>query len=76
MKKFKVGDTAYLVESSLYIRKGTIKNCYGNMYLFKYADGAGIKVGSHRLFRDEEAAKAEVEKFRPKKSRSYCIWEH
>ena len=57
MKKFKVGDTAYLVESSLYIRKGTIKNCYGNMYLFKYADGAGIKVGAHRLFYDEEAAK-------------------
>ena len=75
MKKFKVGDTAYLIESSIYIKKGIIKSCYGNMYLFKYADGAGIKVKEHRLYADEESAKSEVDRHRPKKEKTF-YWEY
>lgn len=50
MRKFKTGDTAYLVESNRIVRPGKILNVSGDMCLFRFEDGGGIRVRQSRLF--------------------------
>lgn len=65
MGKFKAGDTAYIIESNRFVRKGVITSCVGGIYLFKYP-GGGIRVKENRLFESEEIAKKVIDKVRPK----------
>lgn len=65
MVKYKVGDTAYIVESNRFITEGKIVSCTGGIYLFRYRNG-GIRVKGNRLFASKEDAEKEIEKYRPK----------
>jgi hypothetical protein len=58
MEKFKAGDTAYIIESNMTVRKVTVSRCSGGMYLILFENGGGIQVKEHRLFATEEAALA------------------
>lgn len=61
---FKIGDTAYIIESNRYIKEGVIASCSGGVYLFKYREG-GIRVKKHRLYATKEEAEQEIRKYRP-----------
>ena len=60
---YKVGDTAYIVESSFMVRKAQIHNISGEFCTLRFADtGGGIRIRLNRLFPTEEAAKATLPK--------------
>jgi hypothetical protein len=56
MAKFKAGDTAYIIESNMTVRKVTVSRCSGGMYLILFENGGGIQVKEHRLYASEEEA--------------------
>ena len=56
MSKFRVGDTAYIVESNNLVREVTIKRCSGGFYLVQFENSGGIKVREKRLFQTKEDA--------------------
>jgi hypothetical protein len=60
--KYKVGDTAYILESNRNVRKVTISRCSGGMYLIKFENGGGIQVKEHRLFATEEEALTTIQR--------------
>lgn len=60
MARYKVGDTAYLLESNRTVRKVQIMRFSGGMYLVKFENGGGIRVKEHRLYDTEEAATASL----------------
>ena len=69
--KFKPGDTAFIVESSRFIREVTVLKITGGFATLRFPDtGGGIKLRESRLFPSKEAAEASL----PKKSRSSSPW--
>jgi hypothetical protein len=58
MAMFKAGDTAYIIESNMTVRKVTVSRCSGGMYLILFENGGGIQVKEHRLYATEEDAVA------------------
>lgn len=61
--KFKVGDTAFIVESNRFIREAEVRSCTGCIYLIKFKDnGGGIKLKEHRLFASKEKAETSIPK--------------
>lgn len=57
VQNYNVGDIAYLIESSKYIREGKITYICGDIITFKFTDCMGAtKVKAHRLYPTEEAA--------------------
>ncbi|MCR5234201.1 MAG: hypothetical protein K6E53_09870 [Lachnospiraceae bacterium] len=68
--KFKVGDTAFIVESNCHVREVEIRSCSGGMYLVRFKDnGGGIRLKEHRLFATQEDAEASM----PKKEKKTVI---
>ena len=43
MSRFKVGDTAYILESNRIDREVTIVKCAGGIYLIRFNTGGGIQ---------------------------------
>ena len=61
--KFKVGDTAFIVESNCHVREVEIRSCSGGMYLVWFKDnGGGIRLKDHRLFATQKEAEASMPK--------------
>ena len=61
--KFKVGDTAFIVESNYHVREVEIRSCSGGMYLVRFKDNCGgIRLKEHRLFATQEDAEASMPK--------------
>ena len=60
-QKYKVGDTAYIVESNRFVREVMITKCIAGSYIIKFVDsGGGIRVHESRLFSSEDEAKASI----------------
>lgn len=58
---YKLGDTAYIVESSIAVREVLIHNISGDFYTLRFTDSkGGIKVRGSRLFPTREAAEASL----------------
>lgn len=57
---YKVGDTAFLVESNRFIREGTIIRVSGDLYMFRFKEGGGIQVKGHRLYPTKEEAEQAI----------------
>lgn len=75
MAKYKVGDTAFIVESGRAIREVQIMRCTGGLFLIKFTDtGGGIQVKEHRLFSTREAAENSLPKKEPKTHRTPYDW--
>lgn len=69
--KYKVGDTAFFVESNRIIREVKIVGVGGGFYTIRFLDGnGGIKVKGHRLFDTKKEAEASL----PKKKTSRFDW--
>lgn len=64
MKPYQVGDIAYFIESSRFIREGKLIRRSGDAFLFRFVEGGGIQISSHRLFPTEEAAQAALDRNR------------
>ena len=59
--RFNEGDTAYIVESSRFIREVTVIKFAGGLYTIRFKDSnGGIKVRENRLFRAKEDAEASI----------------
>ena len=73
--KYNPGDTAYIVESSRFIREVIIVKFAGGLYTIRFADSnGGIKVRESRLFPTKEDAQASLPK--PKAAKRYRTpWE-
>ena len=72
--KFKVGDTAFIVESNRFIREVEIKNCSGGIFLVKFKDsGGGIKLKAHRLFASKEETEASITKSKKRPHIGLCM---
>lgn len=66
VQRFKPGDTAYIVENTRFVRKGTIIKKLGELYVFRFSDSfGGIKVRESRLFQSKEEADASIRKRLP-----------
>ena len=66
VQRFKPGDTAYIVENTRFVRKGTIIKKFGELYVFRFSDSfGGIKVRESRLFQSKEEADASIRKRLP-----------
>lgn len=60
--KFKAGDTAFIIESKIFIKEVEIVKYSGGFYLIRYPKTAGgYKVRESRLFKTEYEAKKYVE---------------
>lgn len=72
--KYKPGDTAFIVESSRFIREVYIVKYAGGLYTIKFSDTkGGIKVRENRLFATKEEAEATI----PKQKKQYkSPWEY
>lgn len=63
MGKFKAGDKAFVVESSIFVKEVYIVKSSGGFCLIRYASGdGGYRVRESRLFVTEEEAKASIVK--------------
>lgn len=59
--KYNPGDTAFIVESSRFIREVTIVKYAGGLYTIRFKDSnGGIKVRENRLFQTKEDAEATI----------------
>lgn len=59
--RFNEGDTAYIVESSRFIREVTVIKFAGGLYTIRFKDSnGGIKVRENRLFQAKEDAEASI----------------
>ena len=62
MPKFKPGEKAYIIESTIFIKEVEIVKYSGGMYLIKYPKSSGgYKVRESRLYKTEEDAQRVVE---------------
>lgn len=58
---YKLGDTAYIVESSIAVREVFICNISGDFYTLRFTDSkGGIRIRRSRLFPTREAAEANL----------------
>lgn len=69
MQKYNIGDIAYIIESNRYITEGKIQQCSGNLYLFRFIGGGGVRIRGERLFPTEEAAQAALDRLRGRNPR-------
>lgn len=75
--KFKVGDTAYLIESNRIVREITIVKVTGGFYTIRFKDsGGGIKVRENRLYTSKEEAENAITKAHSKTKPSYSPWNY
>ena len=66
MNSYSPGDTAWIVESSLFIREVKILKITGGFATLRFADSdGGVRLRTGRLFPTKEAAEAHIKK--PKK---------
>lgn len=64
MQKYQIGDIAYFIQSKRFIREGKLMQRSGDVFLFRFIEGGGIRIRESRLFPTEEAAQAELDKNR------------
>lgn len=63
MAKFKPGDKAWIVESTIFVVEVEIVKYSGGFYLIKYPKkSAGYKVRESRLYKSEAEAKSNIRK--------------
>lgn len=63
VKKYNPGDTAYIIESGLYVREVVILRAAGGMYTVRFSDyGGGMKVRESRLFPSSEEAEKSLKR--------------
>lgn len=63
MSKFKAGNKAFIVESSIFVKEVHVIKSSGGFCLIKYTKGDGdYRVRESRLFATEEEAKASIKK--------------
>lgn len=60
MPKYKPGDTAFLIESNVLVRKVIVRKYVGGLVLVQNANGGGIKVRESRLYKTQEEAAAKI----------------
>ncbi|MDD3186038.1 MAG: hypothetical protein PHT76_12135 [Anaerostipes sp.] len=60
MSRFKVGDTAYILESNRIVKEVKIIRQSGGIYLIRFNTGGGIQVKEHRLYATQEEAEAAI----------------
>ena len=75
MGQFRRGDTAYIVESERFIRKGTIMKCTGGLFLLKFDGGGGTSVKEHRLYHTEQDAQGEIDRIRALRNNAHYYGE-
>ena len=64
-KKYNPGDTAFIVESSLFVREVKIVKMAGGLATLRFADSnGGVKLRESRLFPTKEEAEASIKKSR------------
>ena len=69
--KYSPGDTAFIVESSRFIREVKVLKSAGEFVTLRFADSdGGIRLRESRLFPTREAAEASL----PKKTTSRSQW--
>lgn len=77
MARFKIGDSAFILESNRIVREVTIIKCTGGMYLIKFVDtGGGIQVKEHRLYAAREDAEAAIPAAEKKQRNYKGHWEY
>lgn len=69
MKKFKEGDTVYLLESGMRIREAAVKRYKGEFCIIQFKGGGGIQVRSSRLCGTIEEAEEQISLRNPRKER-------
>ena len=63
MNKFKQGDTAFIIESKIFIREVEIIRFSSGMYTVRFKDsGGGIKLKEERLYRTKDEAEKNTRK--------------
>ena len=63
--KYNPGDTAFIVESSLFVREVKIVKIVGGMVTLRFTDtNGGVKLRESRLFPTKEEAEASIKKSR------------
>lgn len=60
MPKYKPGDTAFLIESNVLVRKVIVRKYVGGLVLVQNAAGGGIKVRESRLYKTQEEAAEKI----------------
>ena len=59
--KYKPGDTAYIVESGLFVREVAVVKVAGGFATLRFTDGpGGVRLRESRLFPTKEEAEAEM----------------
>ena len=63
MNSYSPGDTAWIVESSLFVREVKILKITGGFVTLRFADSdGGVRLRTGRLFPTREAAEAHIQK--------------
>lgn len=72
---FYKGDTAWIVESNMYVREVSIINISGNLITIKF-NNAAIRLPKHRIYETYEEAAKSIKNVVPKKkiSNPYDYW--
>ena len=61
--KYNPGDTAYIVESGLFVREVTVVKVAGGFATLRFADGpGGVRLRESRLYMTKEEAEASMPK--------------
>lgn len=60
MPKYKPGDTAFLIESNVLVRKVIVRKYVGGLVLVQNSIGGGIKVRESRLYKTQEEAAEKI----------------
>lgn len=69
------GDTAWIVESNMYVREVSIINISGNLLTVKF-NNATIRLPKHRIYETYEEAVSSIKNVKPVKkiSNPYDYW--
>ena len=72
---FQKGDTAWIVESNMYVREVSIINISGNLLTVKF-NNAAIRLPKHRIYETYEEAVISIKNVKPVKkiSNPYDYW--
>lgn len=72
---FQKGDTAWIVESNMYVREVSIINISGNLLTVKF-NNVAIRLPKHRIYETYEEAAKSIKNIMPKKkiNNPYDYW--
>lgn len=72
---FQKGDTAWIVESNMYVREVSIINISGNLLTVKF-NNAAIRLPKHRIYETYEEAVSSIKNVKPVKkiNNPYDYW--